>query len=80
MAKENKKIVDRCKVCSKISPFINFLPLKPMETHDLFKLVSLDTAHVAMPLGNKKYIVVALDHYTKWIEAMIVTKETSRSL
>ena len=30
--------------------------------------------------GNKKYIVIAIDHYTRWIEATIVTKETSQSI
>ena len=72
--------MDRCDVCSRISPFINFRPLKPVETHYPFELVSLDTAHVTMPLGNKKYIVVAIDHYTRWIEATIVTKETLQSI
>ena len=80
MAKEVRDFVDRCDVCSRISPFINFRPLKPVETHYPFELVSLDTAHVTMPLGNKKYIVVAIDHYTRWIEATIVTKETSQSI
>ena len=80
MAKEVREFVDRCDVCSRISPFINFRPLKPVETHYPFELVSLDTAHVTMPLGNKKYIVVAIDHYTRWIEATIVTKETSQSI
>ena len=65
MAKEVREFVDRCDVCSRISPFINFRPMKPVETHYLFKLVSLDTAHVTMPLGNKKYIVVAIDQYTR---------------
>ena len=51
-----------------------------METHYLFELVSLDTAHFTTPLGNKKYIVVAIDHYTRWIKATIVTMETSQSI
>ena len=80
MAKEVREFVDRCDVCSRISPFINFWPLKPVETHYPFKLVSFDTAHVTMPLGNKKYIVVAIDLYTRWIKATIVTKETSQRI
>ena len=77
MAKEVREFVEICDACSRISPFINFQPLKPVETHYPIELVSLDTAHVTMPLGNKKYNVVAIDHYTQWIEATIVTKETS---
>ena len=49
MSKEVNEFVDGCDVCSKISPFINFWPLKPVETHYLFGLVSLDTAHVTVP-------------------------------
>lgn len=31
MAKDRKKFIDKCDVCSKMSPFINFRPLKPVE-------------------------------------------------
>ena len=33
-----------------------------------------------MPSGNKKYIVVAIDHFTQWIEVAILTHETSQSI
>ena len=42
--------------------------------------MSLDTAHITMPSGNKKYIVVAIDHFTRWIEVAILTNETSQSI
>ena len=77
MAKDVKEFVDKCNVCSKMSPFVNFRPLKPVEVNYPFELVSLDTAHVTMPSGNKKYIVVAIDHFTCWIEVTILTNETS---
>ena len=57
MAKDVKEFVDKCNICSKMSPFINFRPLKPVEVNYPFELVSLDTAHVTMPSGNTKYIV-----------------------
>ena len=56
MAKDVKEFINKCDVCSKMSPFINFRPLKPVEVNYPFELVSLDTAHVTMPSGNKKYI------------------------
>ena len=59
-----------------MSFFINFRPLKPVEVNYLFKLVSLGTAHITMPSGNKKYIVVAIDHYTQWIEVEVFTNKT----
>ena len=42
--------------------------------------MSLDTTHVTMPSGNKNYIVVAIDHFTQWIEVEILTNEKSQSL
>ena len=80
MAKEVRDFVKRYDVCSKISFFIKFWPLRPMETQHLFELVSLDMAHFTMPLGNKKYIVVVIEYYKRWIKATIVTKETTQSI
>ena len=64
MAKDVKEFVDKCNLCSKMSPFIKFRPLKPVEVNYPFESVPLDTVHVTMPSGNKKYIVVAIDHFT----------------
>ena len=33
-----------------------------------------------MPLGNKKYIVVEIDHFTCWIEVTILTNKTLKSI
>ena len=59
--------------------FFNFCPLSPVEVNYPFELVSLDTARITMPSGNKKYIVVVRDHLTQWIEVAILTHETSES-
>ena len=80
MAKDVKEFINKCDICLKMSPFIIFRPLKPVEVNYPFELVSLDTAHVTMPSGNKKYIVVAIDHFTRWIEVTILTNETSQSI
>ena len=80
MAKDVKEFVDKCDVCLKMSPFINLRPLKPVEVNYPFELVSLDTAHVTMPSGNKKYIVVAIDHFMQWIKVGILTNEMSQSI
>ena len=80
MAKDVKEFINKCNVCSKMSPFINFRLLKPVEVNYPFEQVSLDNAHVTMPSGNKKYIVVAIDHFTCWIEVTILTNKTSQSI
>ena len=80
MAKNVKEFVDRCNVCAQISPCINFRPLKPVEVNYPFELVSLNTVDITIPSVNKKYTVVAIDHFTQWIEVAILTHETSQSI
>ena len=80
MANDKKEFIDKCNLCLKISPFINFRPLKPVEVNYPFELVSLDTAHFTMPSGNKKYIMVTIDHFMRWIEVTILTIKTSQSI
>ena len=80
MAKDVNEFIDKCDVWLKMSPFINFRPLKPIEVNHPFEPVSLNTAHVTMPSGNKIYIVVAIDHFTQWIEVTILTNQTSQSI
>ena len=80
MAKDVKEIVDKWKVCLNASPYTNFRSFNPVEASYPFELVSLDTAHITMPSGNKKYIVVAIDHFTRLIEVAILTNETSQSI
>ena len=63
MAKDVKEFVDKCNVCAQISPFTNFCPLKPVKVNYTSELVSLDIAHINMPSGNMKYIMVAIDHF-----------------
>ena len=65
MANDVKEFIDKCDVCSKLSLFINFRLLKPDQVNYFFELASLDTAHITMPLGNKKVIAVAIGHLTQ---------------
>ena len=80
MAKDVKKFDDKCNICLKMSPFINFRLVKHIDVNYPFGLVSLDTAHTNMPSGNKNYIVVAIDHFKHWIEVGILTYEASQSI
>ena len=42
--------------------------------------MSLDTVHTTMPSGNKKHIVIAIDHFKLWIEVNVFTNITSQSI
>ena len=57
----------------------NHCPLKPIETHYPFELVSLDTGQLTY--GNKKvYFVVAIDHFTRRVKAQVLHEQNSKSI
>ena len=58
-----KVFIEKCDLCLIMRLFTDFWPLKPIEVNHTFKLELLDTAHIALPSGNKKYIVVAISHF-----------------
>ena len=64
----------------KNKPFTNFWLLKPVEVIYHIELVSIDTAHITMPTGNKNYIVVEIDLFNFWIKVAILKNETSQSI
>ena len=64
----------------KDNPFIYFRLLETFEKDYLSKLVLLDTTHITINSGNKKFIVVTFDHFAHLIKIGVLTKETSNSL
>ena len=52
---------------------------KPIETHYPFELVSLDTGQLTFGNRKKVYFVVAIDHFTRWVEAQVLHEENSKS-
>ena len=80
MAKDMKEYIDVCDVCSKISSFIDFWLLNPLKANYPFKSATLDTGHITMPSGNKKYIVVAIDRFMRWIAVKNLTFESSHRI
>ena len=62
MAKEVLEFINECVVYLKMIMLINFRPLKPAENKS-FELVLSDTAHLNMPSGDKKYLVVEINHF-----------------
>ena len=45
-----------------------------------FKLVSLDTGQKTFGKGKKVYFVVAIDHFTRWVEAQVLHEKNSKSI
>ena len=71
------KVLDRCDVCARLHTAVGYRPLKPIDCHYLFDLVFLDTAEVVFPGGHKEYFLVAVDHFTCWVEIKWIGKQTS---
>jgi len=79
-----KAVVRRCQQCqlvkSKGSIRSGDEQLKSIPICDLFHRVALDTAG-PLPetrLGNR-YILVAIDHYSKWCEAKVVADHSAKT-
>ena len=64
-----------CDICKRFASGFNHCPLKSIETHYSFKLVSLDTVQLTFKNGKKVYFVVAVDHFKKWVEAQTLHGE-----
>ena len=45
-----------------------------------FQIISLDTGCITYENDNKFYFVVAIDHFTRWIEVRVLQKENSEEI
>ena len=54
-----------------------FQTLKLIETSYPFELVLLDTGKIMLPFGQEGIFLIAIDHFTYWIEVKIVAHEKS---
>ena len=80
MFKDAKQTLMSCDICGRFASRFNQCPLKPIETHYPFELVSLDTGQLTFGNGKKVYFVVAIDHFTRWVEAQVLHEENSKSI
>ena len=74
------RILDECQTCQRFSLAKNRHPLRPIGAQYPFEMISLDTGHVTLESGRREYFVLAIDHFTKWVEVQALTKETGTSL
>ena len=63
-----KRIVDSCIQYQRIHSKINYCHLCPIEAVYPFQIISLDTGHIPYGQDKNHYFVVAIDHFTRWIE------------
>ena len=75
MFKDAKQTLMSCDICRKFASSFNHCPLKPIKTHYPFELVSLNTSKLTFGNRKKVYFVVAIDHFTRCVEAQVLHEE-----
>ena len=80
MASDIKQIICKCQTCTQMDPVISYWPLKPISMNYPFQLVSLDTGHIVSPDGKQYYFVLAIDHFTQWVEVQVIPSKTSKNI
>ena len=71
MQKEAREYVKKCDQCQRFAPNIHQLGrvLNPLSSPWPFAQWGLDiVGHFPKAIGNKKYLLVSTDYFTKWIE------------
>ena len=69
-----KNYVNSCELCLKIKtrkPVSNGL-LRPIETKKPFELIGIDIAYLPISSGGFRYVLVAIDYFTNWVEAALL--------
>ena len=72
MQKEAPEYVKKCDQCQKFAPNMHQLGevLNPLSSPWQFAQWGLDiVGHFPKATGNKRYLLVDMDYFTKWVEA-----------
>ena len=74
------EILDQCATCQQFSMAKARWGIRPISVSFPFEMVSMDTGYVSMSSGRMEYFVLAIDHFTKWVEIHAMTQETGAAL
>jgi transposase InsO family protein len=69
-------------LCLKIktrAPVSNGL-LKPIETKRPFELIGIDIAYLPISNGGYRYVLVAIDYFTNWVEAALLKSMSAEEI
>ncbi|XP_074360731.1 uncharacterized protein LOC141700974 [Apium graveolens] len=83
MLADAKDSVKRCNRCQRHAPIVRQPPekLTSISTPIPFKMWGMDIlGPFPMASGQRKFIVVAIDYFTKWIEAKALAKITTKQI
>src|SRR3954462_5033878 len=78
MDKDIENYVKSCDQCQKRGKPINKYELNPIEIKEPFYQIGIDfVGPLPSTKSRKRYIIVAMDYFTKWPEAKAVTRNTA---
>ena len=82
MKADIKEFVKSCKICQKRERRKGEAPLEPITKVTLpFHQIGIDVVGpLPITLSGKRYIVIAVDHFTKWIEARALEEADAQSI
>ena len=75
-----KKVIDSCGVCAKLAKATGYCPLQPITSSYPFELVSMNVGSVTLPGGQQDHFIVAIDHFTCWVEVKPIRTQTSAAV
>jgi Integrase zinc binding domain/Integrase core domain len=78
MDKDIEEYVKSCDKCQKRGKINSKYPLNPIEVKEPFYQIGIDfVGPLPSTKRKKRYIIVAMDYFTKWPEAKAVTRDTA---
>ena len=82
MAQDVKQFVKNCVICQKfsVSTSAPTKPVTPIQTTHPKELLCIDIVGPLPPCGSKKFIIVAIDHYSKYAFAKPINRATHREI
>jgi transposase InsO family protein len=82
MVSDITEFINSCELCLKIKSRVNLRhgKLRPIRVGKPFELVGTDIAYLPKSKGGFRYILVAIDYFTNWVEAAVMKSLTADEL
>ena len=79
--KDVDKLVDNCKICKKAGGPIHNTRNEITESKTPNELWEVDlVGYLPLTKGNNRYILIAIDHYSKWLETKALTSKSKEEV
>ena len=75
-----QSVCDSCLTCARIHSTVDYRHMRLVEAVYPFQIISLDTGVITYGNDQKFCFVVAVDHFTRWIEVRVLGNETSEEI